>query len=157
GPVLSQAAQSRLVLVHGGDVPTLRGEPLCDRRAHPAAADNDELHRLTIARPSTLLGGTIALQYPLRERDNQDFARGLFEDVGAPGAATTGTWRGRRAAEPSTIRSVSRSAASWTIACPIDRARTILPSTLTPWSAPRSFPSASGAAARHSSSRDSAS
>src|SRR4029450_11171710 len=81
GPVLSQAAQSRLVLVHRGDVPALRGEPLCDRRAHPAAADNDELHRLTIARPSTLLRGAIALQYPLWERDNQHLAGRLFEDV----------------------------------------------------------------------------
>src|SRR5437763_9135247 len=53
GPVLSEAVEGRLLLVDRSHVPAFGCEPLRDRRAHPAAADNDELHVLSVALGST--------------------------------------------------------------------------------------------------------
>src|SRR4029077_13275810 len=55
------------------------------------------------------------------------------------------------------MRSAPVSSAAWTIASPIERARTARPSTLTPRSSPSSAASASDAAARSSSPTSSAS
>src|SRR5207237_4494657 len=64
GPVLAQAAEGGLLLVNGRHVPAFRGETFRDRRAHPATADNDELHTLSVARRSTFLSSTASSKTP---------------------------------------------------------------------------------------------
>src|SRR5436190_18246431 len=53
GPVLSEAVEGGLLLVDSRHVPPFGGKTLRDRRAHPAAADDDELHKLSVALRST--------------------------------------------------------------------------------------------------------
>src|SRR5439155_1714644 len=57
GPVLAEARERPLLLVDGRDVPALREEPLRHGRADPAAADDQNLHKLSLARFSALMRG----------------------------------------------------------------------------------------------------
>src|SRR5438552_17922088 len=81
GPILSQAAEGGLLLVDGRHVPAFRGESFRDRRAHPAAADNDELHTLSVARGSTFLSRSVPFEDALGEGDDQHLAGCLLEDI----------------------------------------------------------------------------
>src|SRR5581483_6111743 len=55
-------------------------------------------------------------------------------------------WRRQRGDDPRTMRSTPSCRAASTIASPIERARTVLPTTTTPWSAPSAAASAMEAA-----------
>ena len=91
------------------------------------------------------------LEHALRERDDQHLAGRLLAARSRRSARRSAT--AAASAAPSRARSGRRRArrASSTIASPIERARTIVPSTSTPCSAPSSRASAIDAAARPSS------
>src|SRR5262245_3573949 len=61
GPIFPEAVEGGLLLVDRRHVPTFGGETLRDRRAHPAAADDDQLHRLSVALRSTVGDAAVAL------------------------------------------------------------------------------------------------
>src|SRR6266508_1615890 len=68
GPVLAQAGQGGLLLVDGSHLPPLRSEALGDRRPHPAAADNNELHEPRVAPGSTSCARRLLLEHALPRR-----------------------------------------------------------------------------------------
>src|SRR5207253_1073640 len=122
-PVVAEAGESLFLLVHGRHVPALAVELEGDAGADTAATDHQRVHGFSLAHsvsePSSSItpSGTATTSTP----------SGAFRSTYSTVGEKKRDWRRHLGAEPRTIRSAPLRSASFTIASPIERARTVSP------------------------------